>query len=97
VATPVGGLVEQVAHNVTGVVAKSATVSAFADAIRTLAENRGLLAQLRRGIVAQREDRPIERFVNKICDIALCRRNYRLQHLSIKQAHQGGTVERAAS
>jgi len=60
---------------VTGVVAKSATVSAFADAIRTLAENRGLLAQLRRGIVAQREERSIERFVDKICDIALCRRN----------------------
>ena len=75
VATPVGGLVEQVAHNVTGVVAKSATVSAFADAIRTLAENRGLLAQLRRRIAALREERSIERFVDKICDIALCQRN----------------------
>jgi glycosyltransferase involved in cell wall biosynthesis len=75
VATPVGGLVEQVAHNVTGVIARSATASAFADAVRTLAESRGLLPRLRREISALREERSIERFVDKICDIALCQQN----------------------
>ena len=71
VATPVGGLVEQVAHNVTGIIARSATVPAFADAIRVLAENRSLMARLRRRIAAQRGERSVERFVDKICEIAL--------------------------
>jgi len=72
VATPVGGLPEQVTHNATGLVAKSATAAAFADTIRMLAKNRGLLAQLQREIIARREERSIQRFVDKICDIALC-------------------------
>jgi glycosyltransferase involved in cell wall biosynthesis len=71
VATPVGGLVEQVIHNVTGLIADAATAPAFAEAIRMLAENPAFVARLRRGIAARREERSIERFFDDMCDISL--------------------------
>jgi glycosyltransferase involved in cell wall biosynthesis len=74
VVTPVGGLVEQVSHNVTGLIAESATAPAVAEAIRKLAENPALVAGLRRGIAARREERSIERFFDEICDISLRRK-----------------------
>jgi len=71
VATPVGGLVEQVTHGVTGVIAESTTARGLANAIRKIAENRVFLAQLRRGVAATREERSTERFFDKICNIVL--------------------------
>lgn len=73
ITTPVGGLVEQVVSGVTGIVAKSATALAFADAIRELAEDRRLLMRLRQGIAATREERSMERFFGEVCRIALDR------------------------
>lgn len=72
VATPVGGLVEQITRDVTGVIADSVTASALATAIRKVADDRALLARLQRGVIAQREERSIERFFDKVCEIALC-------------------------
>jgi glycosyltransferase involved in cell wall biosynthesis len=71
VATPVGGLVEQITDGVTGILAEAPTITAFADAVRRVAENRGLLARLREGIAARREERSMERFFDRISDLAL--------------------------
>jgi glycosyltransferase involved in cell wall biosynthesis len=71
IATPVGGLVEQVTPGVTGIIAEAATSDALARAIRMLAEDRGLLIGLRNGIKATRGSRSIERFFDEICKIAL--------------------------
>lgn len=72
VATPVGGLVEQVADNMTGIIADSVSAAAVAAAIRKVADDRGLLGRLHRGVIAQREKRSIELFFDKICEIARC-------------------------
>jgi glycosyltransferase involved in cell wall biosynthesis len=71
VASPVGGLVEQITHGVTGVLADAPTAPAFADAVQLVGENRDLLARLRRGIAARREERSMRRFFEKISEIAL--------------------------
>jgi glycosyltransferase involved in cell wall biosynthesis len=73
VTTPVGGLVEQVTHGVTGIVAASASARAIAVAIRTIVENGGLLERLRHGVRASRAERSIGRFFEEVCDIALRR------------------------
>jgi glycosyltransferase involved in cell wall biosynthesis len=71
VTTPVAGLTEQVIPDVTGVVATSATSHGLAGAIRKVAKSPTLLAQLRDGVAATREDRSMERFFCKVCEIAL--------------------------
>jgi glycosyltransferase involved in cell wall biosynthesis len=50
VATPVGGLTEQVADGRTGLLAKGATAKDIADAIRKLIETPGLYAACRNGV-----------------------------------------------
>ncbi len=50
IATPVGGLTEQVADRQTGLLAKGATAQDIADAIRTLIETPGLYATCRDGV-----------------------------------------------
>jgi glycosyltransferase involved in cell wall biosynthesis len=50
IATPVGGLTEQVADGRTGLLAKGATAQDIADAIRTLIETPGLYAACRAGV-----------------------------------------------
>jgi glycosyltransferase involved in cell wall biosynthesis len=72
VATPVGGLVEQVTTGVTGIIAESVSASALATALRTLVDDRSLLARFRRGIASRRAERSMERFYDKVCEIALC-------------------------
>jgi glycosyltransferase involved in cell wall biosynthesis len=71
IATPVGGLVEQVIHGVTGIVAQSVESHAIAHSIRRVAENRALLAQFRKGISATREKRSMELFFQQLCKIAV--------------------------
>lgn len=71
VVTPVGGLVQQVISGVNGIVAQSVTAEAVAAAIRTVAENPALLARLRQGVAATREDRSVNRFFDQLCKIAL--------------------------
>jgi glycosyltransferase involved in cell wall biosynthesis len=71
VITPVGGLVEQVDPEVTGIVASAVSVEALAEAIRRLAEDRLLLERLRRGVVATAQSRSMRRFFDAIATIAL--------------------------
>ena len=71
VVTPVGGLVEQVVSGVNGIVARSVTAEAVAAAIRTVADDPALLARLRDGVAATRDQRSVERFFDRICGVAL--------------------------
>jgi glycosyltransferase involved in cell wall biosynthesis len=71
VAVPIGGLVEQIRPNVTGVIAESATAHSLVLAIRKLAEDRAFLTQLRNGIAATRQERSMQRFFDDVCAIAL--------------------------
>lgn len=52
IATPVGGLAEQVHHGVTGLLAREASVSALAEVARELMDRPGLHAQLASGAAA---------------------------------------------
>ncbi len=71
VATPVGGLVEQIAPDVTGIIAEAPTAPALAAAIRRVADDRVLLARMRRAVATTGADRSTERFFQQICEIAL--------------------------
>ena len=71
VTTPVGGLVEQVTHGVTGMIAASASARAIADAVRTIAQDMSLLGRLRHGVHATHPERSTARFFDELCDIAL--------------------------
>jgi glycosyltransferase involved in cell wall biosynthesis len=71
VATPVGGLIEQVTPDVTGVIADSVSVDGLSNAIRKVAKDRAFLARLQRGVAATRGQRSMERFFDRIAEIAL--------------------------
>ena len=71
VATPVGGLKEQIIPEVTGIVAEMVTAKALADAVRRLAEDRSLLDRLREGIAATKPQRSIDDFFSALSDLAL--------------------------
>jgi glycosyltransferase involved in cell wall biosynthesis len=71
VVTPVGGLVDQVTSGVNGIVAQSVTADAVAAAIRVVVEDPTLLARLREGVAATRQERSVTRFFDQICRIAL--------------------------
>jgi glycosyltransferase involved in cell wall biosynthesis len=71
VATPVGGLVEQVIPEVTGLVAAAVTAAAIADALSRLAEDRALLDRLRKGVAATAQSRSMPSFLDAIASIAL--------------------------
>lgn len=63
IATPVGGLTEQVVDGRTGVLAADVSAPAFADAIRRLITSEGLYDAIARNIVATAPERSMERFV----------------------------------
>lgn len=71
VATPVGGLVEQLIPNLTGIIADAATGPSLAAAIRRVAEDRALLAEMQEGIANTSADRSVRRFFDRICEVAL--------------------------
>lgn len=71
IATPVGGLVEQVVDGVTGLICRAATPDAIAESIGRLAEDRALLAHLIAAVAATRSQRSMQRFFDDICRIAL--------------------------
>ena len=71
VVTPVGGLIEQVDPDVTGIVADGVSAEAIARAIRRLADDRALLHRLRRGVAATAQSRSMERFFDSITAVAL--------------------------
>lgn len=63
IATPVGGLAEQVIDGQTGVLATDTSATAFADAIRRLIVTEGLYDAIARNIIATAPERSMERFV----------------------------------
>ena len=63
IATPVGGIIEQIIHRETGLIAKRADAAGLADAAETLLDDRGLYAHLCHRIHELRGERSMERFV----------------------------------
>jgi len=71
VATPVGGLTEQVVDRITGVLAHSTSAADFADAIRRLIETPGLYETCRSGVAGHAETQSLERFAAVLGDTIL--------------------------
>ena len=71
VATPVGGLKEQVENGVTGVLAYGTAPQDFAQAIRRLVETPGLYEACRAGVSIQAERQSPEHFVSVLGDAIL--------------------------
>jgi glycosyltransferase involved in cell wall biosynthesis len=71
VATPVGGLREQVTDGVTGVLSESTDAGDFAAAIRRLIETPGLYAACRAGAERYAEEHSLERFAGYLGDTIL--------------------------
>jgi glycosyltransferase involved in cell wall biosynthesis len=71
VATPVGGLAEQVADGISGVVARNVEADGFAEAVRRLIETPGLYQSCRAGAAAQAEIYSPEHFAAALGDAVL--------------------------
>jgi glycosyltransferase involved in cell wall biosynthesis len=71
VATPVGGLSEQVVDGETGVLSDSTDAADFADAIRRMIETPGLYAACRAGAAHYAEEHSLERFAEHLGDTIL--------------------------
>lgn len=68
VVTPVGGLVEQVSHDVNGLVAESVSAKGLAVQIRRLAMEPGLYDRLSQRLL-HHEDRSMEQFLNQLTSV----------------------------
>jgi glycosyltransferase involved in cell wall biosynthesis len=66
IATPVGGMVEQIDHEQTGLLADEVSAMALADAMRRIITESGLLARLRRGAQERRQALSMSRFFEAI-------------------------------
>jgi glycosyltransferase involved in cell wall biosynthesis len=66
VATPVGGLREQVQDGVNGILSGSVTADGLADAVRRLALDHSLYDRLRTNIASSAADRSMVRFVHEL-------------------------------
>ncbi len=70
VATPAGGLPEQVEHEVTGLVASGMKAEALADTIERLATDNAMLVRLRNNVLARKGERSMQRFVKELVCMA---------------------------
>ena len=70
VATPVGGIIEQILNGETGLIAKRADAIALADVVATMFSTPGLYAHMCRRIEELRGERSIERFVQRCIELA---------------------------
>ena len=70
VATPVGGLVEQIIPEVTGLITADTGAEAIAAAVRRLVVNRSLFDRIRRNIKDTAGRRSMERFFSELWRIA---------------------------
>lgn len=66
VTTPVGGLPEQVRHNVDGLVATETSAQALADEVERIALENGLYDVLCAGVRKQLDERSMQRFVGEL-------------------------------
>jgi glycosyltransferase involved in cell wall biosynthesis len=71
VATPVGGLAEQVDDGATGTVSRSVSAGDFAEAIRRLSETPGLYETCQSGVIAQAQAHSQDRFARALGDAIL--------------------------
>jgi glycosyltransferase involved in cell wall biosynthesis len=71
IATPVGGLVEQVKDGETVVLAEAIDAASLAHAIKRLALDPALHRSLRENIAATRESRSMRRFVEQLGALAV--------------------------
>ena len=71
VATPVGGLVEQMIDGETGVLARSVSAEDFAAALRRLIETPGLYEHCRLGAARYAETHSLECFARALGDVIL--------------------------
>lgn len=69
IATPVGGIPEQITDGVTGLVAKRPDASALADAAELLLTEPNLHRHICSQIAARKEDRSSARFVKEVADL----------------------------
>lgn len=70
IVTPVGGLIEQVRHCVTGMIAERASAAALADAALLLASDQRLYDTLVRNIAAERSSRSMTSFIEQLVAVA---------------------------
>lgn len=70
IATPVGGIIEQITHGETGLIAKRADAVALADAAETMFTSPGLYAHICNRIEELRDERSMDRFVRCCMDLA---------------------------
>ena len=70
IATPVGGIIEQITHGETGLIAKRADAVALADAAETMITSPGLYAHICNRIEELRGERSMDRFVWLCMDLA---------------------------
>ena len=70
VCTPVGGLVEQVVPDITGLVASDGSPEALAGAIRRFADDKTLLSRIRRNLNTTDKTRSVDRFLTELAEIA---------------------------
>lgn len=66
IVTPVGGLIEQVEHGVTGLIATHPTAAAIAQCIKRIADDDVLYQTMVAAITSRNEENSIERFVREI-------------------------------
>lgn len=71
VATPVGGLIEQIVDGQTGVIARRADAWALAEAIKRLIDNPDFYRGISETIVRTRQERSMERFLEQCVSHAL--------------------------
>jgi glycosyltransferase involved in cell wall biosynthesis len=71
IATPVGGLTEQVRDGETGILARAADAPSLAEAIRRLALDPALHSSIQHNIAATREGRSMRRFVEAVAALAV--------------------------
>jgi glycosyltransferase involved in cell wall biosynthesis len=66
IATPVGGIVDQVPHGKSGLLAQEVSAAAIADAMQRILTEPALLDRLRTGVQEQRQQLSMSRFLDAI-------------------------------
>jgi glycosyltransferase involved in cell wall biosynthesis len=68
IATPVGGLMEQIGHDVNGLVADRVDAAAIAHQIKRIVDNTALYRELAQGVVRQQRGREMCDFLDNMVD-----------------------------
>jgi len=71
VAVPVGGLVDQIDNDVTGLITEERSAEAIASAVQRIANDRNILQRLRNNVVTQKRRRSMTEFLDSLSEVAL--------------------------